>query len=200
MSLEETLPIIDDRRYDDLMAEIRARISHYTPEWNPAWSDVNHNDPGIILTEVFAQLSEMLLFRMGRVPQLNQIKFLQLIGEEMRPAQPAAAEVTFTVSDTCTDASVDVPPRTQVSAAGDGPPVIFETERPLRAVACQLRNVQVNDGAQYRDVTVANDSASKGFAPFGDQPRQDGALTLGFAFPDGHLKFVIGWIRAIPLV
>jgi predicted phage baseplate assembly protein len=185
VSLEEALPVIDDRSYDDLMREIRARISHYTPEWNPAWSDVNHSDPGIILTEVFAKLAEMLLFRMGRVPKLNLVKFLQLLGEEVRPAQPASAEVTFTVSDDWPDATVDVPAGTQVSAASDGPPVIFETERPLRAVPCELRNVQAYDGAQYRDVTAANDSASQDFPPFGKQPRQDSALVLGFDVPKG---------------
>jgi predicted phage baseplate assembly protein len=184
--LESAIPIIDDRRYAEIMAEIRARIAHYTPEWNPAWSDVNHSDPGIIFAEVFAQLSEMLLYRMARVPQLSYIKFLQLIGEEMRPAQPATAEVSFVVADSWTEPSVLVPAGTQVSAASDGPPIVFETERPLRAVALQLRSVQAYDGAQYRDVTAANQGADKGFLPFGELPREGGALTLGLGFPPAH--------------
>jgi len=41
------------------------------------------------LTQVFAWQAEMLLYRMNRVPALNYLKFLQLIGIELRPAEPA---------------------------------------------------------------------------------------------------------------
>jgi predicted phage baseplate assembly protein len=184
--LREATPVIDDRRYDHILAEIRARIARYTPEWKPVWSDVNDSDPGITLAQVFAWLSEMLLYRMARVPELNYIKFLELLGEELRAARPAAAEITFTVSDAWPGPTVDVPAGTQVSAASEGPPTVFETERPLRAVACQLRSVQAYDAAQYRDVTVENEGAAEGFLPFGELPREDGALTLGLGFPGGH--------------
>ena len=39
-----------------------------------------------------AWLTEMLIFRMGKVPELNYLKFLELLGVELRPAQPALAE------------------------------------------------------------------------------------------------------------
>jgi hypothetical protein len=97
MPLEDYLPQIDDRRYDDIVAEIRTRIARYAPEWRPgesAWTDVNDNDPGITLAQVFAWLAEMLLYRMNKVPLLNYIKFLQLIGIELQPAEPAQAEST----------------------------------------------------------------------------------------------------------
>ena len=44
MPLQDLLPQIDDRRFDDLVAEIRTRIARYSPEWRPgesAWTDVN---------------------------------------------------------------------------------------------------------------------------------------------------------------
>ena len=69
MPLNDALPVLDDRTYDDIVAEIRARISRYTPEWKPQWNDLNDSDPGIILAQVFAWLCEMLLFRMDRVPR-----------------------------------------------------------------------------------------------------------------------------------
>ena len=71
------VPIIDDRNYEDIVAELRTRVSRYTPEWKPQWNDLNDNDPGMILAQTFAWLSEMLLFRMGRVPDANYIKFLE---------------------------------------------------------------------------------------------------------------------------
>jgi predicted phage baseplate assembly protein len=187
MPLETFVPVIDDRNFDDIVAEIRARIARYTPEWQPVWSDVNDNDPGITLAQVFAWLSEMLLYRMQRVPELNYIKFLQLIGIELTPAQPATAEISFAVAAGDTRAVVPVPPRTQVSASSDdGPPLVYETVRSLSAVACTLQSVQAYDGAQYRDWTERNQQARDGWAPFGDLPRPGGALTLGFGFPAGH--------------
>jgi hypothetical protein len=68
MPLDDSLPQIDDRRYDDIAAEIRTRIARYAPEWRPgesAWMDVNDNDPGITLAQTFAWLAEMLLYRMN---------------------------------------------------------------------------------------------------------------------------------------
>src|SRR5688572_93474 len=183
MPLASNFPRIDDRRFDDLVAELRTRIPRYTPEW----TDLNDSDPGITLVQLFAWLSEMLLYRMGRVPELNYLKFLELIGIELQPARPALAEVSFAVADTATAAVVSVPPRTQVSAmADDGVPLVFETTRALSAVACTLQSVQSYDGAQYRDLSDRNTQAIDGFYPFGELPRVDGALTLGLGFPPGH--------------
>ena len=69
------LPNLDDRRYADLVEEARALIPTYTPEWT------NHNpsDPGITLIELFAFLSEMLLYRLNRVTAANILSFLKLL-------------------------------------------------------------------------------------------------------------------------
>ena len=99
MPLDDYLPQIDDRRYDDIIAEVRTRIARYTPEWTPVWTDVNDSDPGITLAQVFAWLTEMLIYRMGKVPELNYLKFLQLLGIELRTAEPARTEITFPVKD-----------------------------------------------------------------------------------------------------
>jgi len=186
MSLKDALPVIDDRRFEDILKEIRARIPRYTPEWRPAWNDLNDNDPGMMLSQVFAWLSDMMLYRMARVPELNYIKFLELIGIELLPALPSRTEITFTLAKGITTAGVDIGPRTQVSAQGeDGKPVVFETLRALRAVACTLENVQSYDAAQYRDLTTNNNAAEK-FKPLHDLPREGSALTLGFKFPKNH--------------
>ena len=69
------LPNLDDRRYADLVAEALARIPAYSPEWT------NHNpsDPGITLVELFAYLTDMLLYRLNRVTDDNTRKFLKLL-------------------------------------------------------------------------------------------------------------------------
>ena len=91
MPLEDHVPVLDDHTYDSLLAEMRSRISRYTPEWKPVWTDFNESDPGITMVQLFAWLSEMLLYRMNRVPELSYLKFLQLLGIELRAAEPARA-------------------------------------------------------------------------------------------------------------
>ena len=190
MPLSEAFPKLDVRTYEDLVAEIRARVSRYTPEWKPGWNDLNDSDPGVTLAQVFAWLSEMMLYRMNQVPQLNYLKFLELIGVELDPARAATAQVGFAVADGAGKDTVDVPARTQVGATGaDGKPVVFETVRPLRAVACELKNVQTYDGAQYGDTTSANAEPGAGYLPFGELPRDGGALILGFARPAASIGF-----------
>src|ERR1700674_3753612 len=66
---------LDDRRYNDLIAEALALIPTYSPEW----TDYNPSDPGITLVELFAYLTEMLLYRLNRVSDENTRKFLKLL-------------------------------------------------------------------------------------------------------------------------
>ena len=188
MPLKDVTPVIDDRNWQQLVDEIRSRIPHYTPEW----TDLNDSDPGMTLAQVFAHLGEMLLYRMALVPELAYVKFLELIGIELTPAQPARAEIGFTVAASHPQPTVLIPAGTQVSAASeDGTPLVFETERALTALAARLTAVQVDDGAQYRDLTGADaaagtPAAGRGFEPFGSVPRVDGALVLGFGFSDTY--------------
>jgi hypothetical protein len=77
------LPNLDDRSYDSLVEEARSLIPNYAPEWT------NHNasDPGITLVELFAYLSEILIYRLNRVTAANVLSFLKLLnGPEWRPA------------------------------------------------------------------------------------------------------------------
>ena len=84
-------PVIDDRRFEDILKEARTLIPRYTPEW----TDLNDNDPGMALVQLFAWMTDMMLFRLAQVPELHYIKFLQLLGIELRPAESARAEITF---------------------------------------------------------------------------------------------------------
>lgn len=194
MPLENLLPVIDDRRFDDLVAEARTRIPRYTPEW----TDLNDNDPGIALVQVFAWLTEMLIYRLGKVPALNQFKFLELLGIELAPAEPATTEITFPVTDTHPTSFLIVPARTQVSAEspdGGGAPLVFETDRALVALKAKLSGVQAFDGYTFTDLSHANDEPETGFELFGPNPKPDAALYLGFAsadpFPQVELNLTV---------
>jgi len=72
------LPKLDDRNFEDLLEEAISLI----PRYNREWTDFNPSDPGIALVELFAWLSEMMLYRIDQVTEKNQLKFLELIGIE----------------------------------------------------------------------------------------------------------------------
>ena len=77
------LPNLDDRTYDDLVAEALNLIPTYAPEWT------NHNpsDPGIMLIELFAYLTEMQLYRQNRITDANTLAFLELLnGSNWEPS------------------------------------------------------------------------------------------------------------------
>lgn len=178
MPLDDLVPVIDDRTYADLVAEARTRIPRYTPEW----TDLNESDPGIALVELFAWMTELLIYRLGKVPQLNYLKFLELMGFELTPASPAVADITFPVQPTYTQPYVIVPLGTQVATqqADDQGPILFETDRALIALQAALDAVQVFEQPSFRDVTAANDLHKAGFQPFGPRAAVGSALLVGF--------------------
>jgi predicted phage baseplate assembly protein len=134
------------------------------------------------LVELFAWMTELLTYRLGKVPQLNYLKFLELIGFELTPARPAKADITFPVQANYTKASVTVPMATQVSTEtpDDLGPIIFETDRALIALQATLDAIQILEPPMFRDATAANDSASLGFDVFGVRGASGAAMLLGF--------------------
>jgi predicted phage baseplate assembly protein len=89
------MPNLDDLRFQrDLVDEARRRIIRYCPEW----TDYNLSDPGVTLIELFAWMTEMIVYRLNRVPEKNYLKFLEMIGVRLQPASSARTEVTFYLS------------------------------------------------------------------------------------------------------
>ena len=78
-------PKLDDRTYADIVAEAVRLIPRYCPEWT------NHNpsDPGITILELTAWMTELILYRLNRVPEKNYLTFLDMLGIKLQPAQPA---------------------------------------------------------------------------------------------------------------
>lgn len=88
-----TLPIprLDDRTYQQLLDEALARIPVHTPEW----TNYNQSDPGVTLIQVFAFLTESLLYRANYIPERNRRKFLSLLGVPLKTASSAEGIVSF---------------------------------------------------------------------------------------------------------
>jgi hypothetical protein len=90
MPLEDVT--LDERKYQDLLNEALARI----PVHNPEWTNFNKSDPGVTLLEIFAFLTESLLYRANQIPERNRRKFLSLVGVPLQPASAARGIVMFT--------------------------------------------------------------------------------------------------------
>src|SRR5438128_9643945 len=99
-------PNLDDRRFDELLAQARSLIPRFAPEW----TNYNESDPGITLLELFSWLTELTLYRVNQVPELHYVKFLQLLGITTQAPAPARCDVTFTTAKP-TDV-ITVPART----------------------------------------------------------------------------------------
>lgn len=178
MPLQNELPVIDDRTFQEIVDGVRSRIPRYTPEW----TDLNESDPGMTMVQLFAWLTEMQIYRMSKVPRLNYIKFLELVGIELEAAKPATASIEFPVLDTFTKTHVIVPARTRVTTEepDETGPIIFETDRSLIAIKAELDRLQSFDGFAYRDITQENSDVSVDFEPFGHLANDGSAFLMGF--------------------
>ena len=163
-------PTLDNRSFDQLVAEGRALI----PRLAPAWTDHNASDPGITLLELAAWLSEQNIFRFDRLSDEALRAFVRLVGIE-----PAAAGVAHTALSVVNGnaAGVALPVRLQLGDAAAAPR--FETTQPLWASPAQLLRLWTGRPGALHEVTAA-EAAGSGFDAFGKRPRRGHTLRLGF--------------------
>ncbi|MFY1638010.1 putative baseplate assembly protein [Solwaraspora sp. WMMB335] len=121
-----TLPVpnLDDRDFATLVREAREHIRIHCPEW----TDLSVHDPGMALVEVFAHLTEVLLYRLNRLPEKAYVEFLNLLGVQRHPPSAAWTELTFRRTrggGTATD--ITIPAGTRIAAArgADPQPAVF---------------------------------------------------------------------------
>lgn len=121
-------PSLDDRTFQDLVDEAKRRI----PDLVPEWTDHNVSDPGVALIELFAWMTETLLYRLNQVPDRMYLKFLELMGVSLYAPAPAQAMVTFRLSAAQAEPVV-VPAGTEVATlqTTDTSAVVFHTTRDL---------------------------------------------------------------------
>ena len=88
------LPNLDDRTYADLVQEARSLILTY----DPSWTNHNPSDPGITLIELFAWLTEQLIYRANRIPDQHVRVFLKLLnGPDWQPGSDLAEDIRTSV-------------------------------------------------------------------------------------------------------
>ena len=122
---------LDDRTFQDNVDEAKKRIVASCP----AWTDHNVSDPGITLVELFAWMTEMMLYRLNQVPEKNYIKFMELLGLKLREPEPARTEVTFYLSAPQPQ-PISIPKATEVATVRTETrlSVVFSTDDELEIV------------------------------------------------------------------
>lgn len=120
-------PNLDDRSWQQLVESATARIRQDAPDW----TDLSPSDPGIVLLELFAFLTEALIYRLNRVPDKLFIEFLRLIGVRLQPPAAAAVDLVFTREDGV-QGPIEIPRGTHVTVArpvsGSEPPMFVTAE------------------------------------------------------------------------
>lgn len=176
-------PVLDDLRFQkDLVDEARRRIIRYCPEW----TDYNLSDPGITLIELFAWMTELITYRLNRVPEKNFFKFMELIGIHLQPASSARTELTFwlsapfPLSPEDTTAAI-VPQGTEVStiSSEEEPEIVFTTDQRLTISPPNL--TQVRRGVADFNKNYAPRMGLETFYAFSQpRPQEGDTFYLGF--------------------
>jgi hypothetical protein len=120
-----TSPNLDDRTWTQLVEAARQRIR----ERCPGWTDLSPSDPGIVLVEVFAFLTEAMIYRINRVPEKAYIEFLRLLGVQRQSPSAARVRLRFTQTKPV-GAEVVIPRNTEVTLkreGGSGRTISFRT-------------------------------------------------------------------------
>jgi predicted phage baseplate assembly protein len=169
-------PDLDDRRFQDILDEARRRI----PQYCPKWTDHNLSDPGITLLELFAWMTDLLLYRLNRVPDRMYIKFLDLIGLRLEPAHTASVDLTFRLTASQPD-DITIHTGTHVATVRtDEPSVSFTTDRDIPIRVPRLVHVLALHGTLFHDYEPALKTREQGLTVFSDLPQVGDALYFGF--------------------
>lgn len=124
------IPNLDDRRFDDLVEEVQARLTTHLPEL----TQLAPGDPVHSFIDLFAWLTETILYRANLIPERQRRVFLNLLQIPVRPARPAIGVV-------CIDANastVRLPPVLAEGAQLKGAKQTFTTLGEVQATPMQL--------------------------------------------------------------
>jgi len=170
---------LDLRDFQDIVDEARRLIPKYCPEW----TDHNLSDPGMTLVELFAWMTEMILYQLNRVPDEMYERFLSLIGVERYPPQPAIAPVTLYLSSPRTR-PVTIPAETEVATARteQQEAIVFATTAPLTIEPPDIVALRASrEGRGYEDYAPYITSGLDSAPIFNEEPQPDDAFYIGLA-------------------
>lgn len=176
------MPLLDKRNWADLVSEARSLI----PRYAPAWTDHNVHDPGITLVELFAWLSEILMFRADRIPPAELRAFLRWLGIAPLPAQVACTELALRLPASGVGATLIGGLKVADPTSG----LVFEADDPIfispawlelsAAEGTHRGQIWTQAVGNFTDLTGHNCREGFDFWPLGQAPAPGDALWLGF--------------------
>ena len=179
------IPDLDDRRFDDLSAELRERLQRQLPEL----TQIAPGDPVNAFVDLFAWLTETVIYRANRIPERQRLAFLNLLQIPLRPARPARGLV-------CIDANeVQLVAAETPLAAGK---VTFSTVGEVQATPLSVRLLVKHaldtdalsaDGISIDLLRTQYGVEPAAFRPITLLPGQDPITTIGSV--DGYLYLAV---------
>jgi predicted phage baseplate assembly protein len=171
---------LDDRTFQDLVNEARTRIAQRCPEW----TEHNVSDPGITLIELFAWMTEILLYRLNRIPDKLQVALLELLGLGLAPPTPARTDLRFRLAAPPKDA-LRIPGATEVGTTRTDfeHAIVFQTDEDFVIPNARPIAYLIERSRAMKDVGVAGGVAKPSGPdqlPFSSPPVIGDALYLGF--------------------
>jgi predicted phage baseplate assembly protein len=173
-----TAPNLDDRRFQDLVDDAKRLIARRCPEW----TDHNVSDPGVTLIELFAHMTDQLIYRLNRVPDRQYVTFLDLLGVRLFPPTAARTGITFWLTAPQAD-TVRIPTGTQTATVRteSEEAIVFTTTEDLAIVRTELSRLgSMIDGTTLREHDQALAKRTS-FYCFDDVPKPGDALYVGLS-------------------
>ncbi|HLU68478.1 MAG TPA: putative baseplate assembly protein [Kofleriaceae bacterium] len=168
-------PKLDDREFDDIVAEALRLIPRYAPEW----THHNPSDPGITLIELAAWMTDLILYRLNKVPEKNYIAFLNLLGIKLKPPQAARGLLQFSLVEGATRQLVPAGIQVSTPQGSDEDTITFETARDLVVTSVPLDRCFSYFAGRYTDNTPhLAEGLAEGFEVFGAAERVDRFIYL----------------------
>jgi uncharacterized phage protein gp47/JayE len=142
-------------------AALREAMLEVASQRLPEWNDHSTNDLGVVLTELVAYAADLQLYYQDRianeayldtaVERRSLVRLLRLIGYELEPPKPAAADLTL-YFDPNFAGTVTINPgaRFESTVKVGGKPVGFQYVRPPMAIELGSQVKVTVNGALYR--------------------------------------------------
>lgn len=174
-------PKLDDRQFQDIVDEAKKRIPLYCPEW----TDHNVSDPGVTMIELFAWMTDIILYRLNQVPELHYRRFMEMFGITLKEPTPATTDISFWLSGP-QEINVLIPQHTEVSntQTETEEPIVFSTDEKFEIQVSEFDSVYTRQGRSFKkqnrsqlEIGVDADNSLSIFSP---EPRPGDSLYFGF--------------------
>jgi hypothetical protein len=156
------LPNLDDRDFNQLLEEATKRIRSA----NPDWDDLSPSDPGIVLLELFAYLTETMIYRLNRLPHKVYIALLRLLGVSLQPPGAARVMLQFSRAGANKDNAIEIPRGTRVTLGrgGSEPPLFVTTRSATLAAGEDSVDVEAFHGEQVDGELLGTSTGQAGLS------------------------------------